>query len=145
VTAVRDVSAAIGEVNAVATAIAAAVEQQASATREIAASVQTVTVATQDATRAMQDVASISEATDVASAKVMAGAADVGRDADALRGQVTQFLQAMANTFRGQRLPAFRAGHHRNERLSACLVFMQRRTSTLINPCERRPNARSPP
>ncbi len=98
VAAVRDVTAAIGEVNEVATAIAAAVEQQAAATREIAASVQTVTVATQDATRAMQDVSSISEQTDAASAKVLAGAADVGRDADTMRGEVTQFLEAMANT-----------------------------------------------
>lgn len=98
VTAVRDVTAAIGKVNEVATAIAAAVEQQAAATREIAASVQTVTIATQDATQAMQDVSSISELTDAASAKVLAGAAEVGRDADTMRGEVTQFLQAMANT-----------------------------------------------
>jgi methyl-accepting chemotaxis protein len=98
VAAVRDVNTAIGEVNAVATAIAAAVEQQAAATREIAASVQTVTVATQDATRAMREVSSISELTDAASAKVMAGAADVGRDADTLRGEVTQFLAAMTAT-----------------------------------------------
>ena len=98
VMAVHDVSSAIGEVNEVATAIAAAVEQQAAATREIAASVQTVTAATQDATLAMQEVSSISEQTDGASAKVLAGAADVGRDADTLRGEVTQFLAAMANT-----------------------------------------------
>jgi methyl-accepting chemotaxis protein len=98
VTAVRDVTASIGEVNEVATAIAAAVEQQAAATREIAASVQNVTAATQDATRAMQDVSSISELTDAASAKVLEGAGEVGRDADTLRGEVTQFLSAMANT-----------------------------------------------
>ena len=98
VTAVRDVTTAIGAVNEVATAIAAAVEQQAAATREIAASVQTVTAATQDATRAMQDVSSISEETDGASVKVLEGAADVGRDADTLRGEVTQFLRVMANT-----------------------------------------------
>ncbi len=98
VTAVRDVSTAIGAVNEVATAIAAAVEEQAAATREIAASVQTVTVATQDATREMQDVSSIAELTDAASSKVLAGAAEVGRDADTMRGEVTQFLHAMANT-----------------------------------------------
>ncbi len=97
VNAVREVSATIGEVNEVATAIAAAVEQQAAATREIAASVHTVAVATQDAARAMQEVSSISELTDAASAKVLAGAADVGRDADTLRDKVTQFLDAMAN------------------------------------------------
>ena len=98
VTAVRDVSASIGEVNEVATAIAAAVEQQAAATREIAASVQTVTTATQEATQAMQEVSSISESTDAASGMVLAGADEVGRDADTMRGEVTQFLQAMAST-----------------------------------------------
>jgi len=96
VNAVRDVNAAIGEVNEVATAIAAAVEQQAAATREIAVSVQSVTAATQDATRSMQQVSAISETTDAASAKVLAGADDVGHNADTLRGEVTQFLQAMA-------------------------------------------------
>jgi methyl-accepting chemotaxis protein len=98
VSAVRDVNASIGEVSEVATAIAAAVEQQAAATRDIAASVQKVTVATQDATRAMQEVSAISETTDAASAKVLTGAGDVGRDADTLRGEVTQFLQAMSST-----------------------------------------------
>ena len=97
VAAVRDVTTAIGEVNEVATAIAAAVEEQAAATREIAASVQTVTTATQDATRAMQEVSSISELTDASSAKVLSSA-DVGRDAETMRGEVMEFLAAMAKT-----------------------------------------------
>lgn len=96
VSAVRDVSAAIAQVNEVATAIAAAVEEQAAATRDIAASVQKVTVATQDATRAMQEVSAISETTDAASSQVLGGASEVGRDADTLRSEVTQFLRAMA-------------------------------------------------
>ena len=98
VTAVREVSASIAEVSEVATAIAAAVEQQAAATREIAVSVQTVTNATQEATKAMQEVSSISETTDAASSQVLLGADEVGRDAETLRGEVTQFLQAMAGT-----------------------------------------------
>ncbi len=98
VAAVRDVSAAIGKVSEVATAIAAAVEQQAAATREIASSVQTVTVATHEATKAMQEVLAISEGTDAASGKVLTGADEVSRNADTLRGEVTQFLQAMAST-----------------------------------------------
>jgi len=98
VAAVRDAGHAIGTVNQVATAIAAAVEQQAVATKEIAASVQTVSSATQNASRAIQDVSAISEQTDAASAKVLDGASQVGRDADTLRGEVMQFLQAMAGT-----------------------------------------------
>jgi methyl-accepting chemotaxis protein len=101
VIAVREVTAAIGEVNEVATAIAAAVEQQAAATQEIATSVQAVTVATQDATRAIQQVSSIAEQTEAASAKVLAGAADLGRDADTMRGEVTRFLGAMAKLGEG--------------------------------------------
>ncbi len=98
VTAVREVSAAIAEVNEVATAIAAAVEQQAAATREIAASVQTVTVANHEATAAMQEVSSISQTTDAASSQVLVGADEVGRNAETLRGELTEFLQAMAST-----------------------------------------------
>jgi methyl-accepting chemotaxis protein len=98
VTAVRDVTRAIGAVNEVATAIAAAVEQQAAATKEISASVQTVSAATQDTTRAIQDVSAISEQTDAASVMVLDGSGQVGRDADTLRGEVMQFLAAMAST-----------------------------------------------
>jgi methyl-accepting chemotaxis protein len=112
VTAVREVSAAIGEVDQVATAIAAAVEQQAAATREIAASVQTVSAATLDATRAMQEVASISEQTDAASAKVLKGAVDVGRDADTMHDEVTQFLAAMATTEEADRRHYERVAGH---------------------------------
>jgi len=97
VTAVRAVGVAIGEVSEVATAIAAAVEQQAAATREIAASVQMVTAATHESTKAVQEVSAISESTDAASGMVLAGADEVGRDAETMRGEVTQFLQAMAS------------------------------------------------
>jgi methyl-accepting chemotaxis protein len=103
VSAVRDVGSAITEVNEVATAIAAAVEQQAAATRDIAASVQTVAAATQDATRAMQDVSAIAEQTDSASATVMTGADAVGRDAETLRSEVTQFLEVMAHADEDER------------------------------------------
>lgn len=103
VTAVREVSASIGEVSEVATAIAAAVEEQAAATRDITASVQTVTVATQESTKAMQEVSAISESTDAASGMVMAGADEVARDADTLRGEVTQFLAAMASSDEAER------------------------------------------
>jgi len=95
---VRAVSAAIGEVSEVATAIAAAVEEQAAATRDIAASVQTVTAATHESTRAVQEVSAISESTDAASAMVMAGADEVGHEAETMRDKVTQFLRAMTST-----------------------------------------------
>ncbi len=98
VDAVREVSAAIGQVEQVATAIAAAVVQQASVTRGIVASVHSVTTATLETTNAMREVSEASERTEDASAKVLTGANDLGRDADTLRGEVTHFLAAMAGT-----------------------------------------------
>ena len=98
VTAVRDVTAAIGEVEQVATAIAAAVEEQASSTREIAAGVQSVTLSAQEANQAMQEVSTIAERTDQASNDVLSGAADVSRDAETMRAEVTRFLEVMART-----------------------------------------------
>jgi methyl-accepting chemotaxis protein len=103
VTAVRDVTTAIGSVEQVATAIAAAVEEQASSTREIAAGVQAVTVSAQEANKAMQEVSTIAGQTDLASARVLSGADDVARDADRLRTEVTQFLEAMANATENDR------------------------------------------
>jgi methyl-accepting chemotaxis protein len=97
VAAVREVGTAISEVEEVATAIAAAVEQQAASTREIAAGVQAVTVSAQDAHRSMQELSTIAEQTDVASAKVLGGADEVRSNADMLRAEVTQFLEAMAS------------------------------------------------
>jgi methyl-accepting chemotaxis protein len=96
VAAVREVGAAIGQVEEVATAIAAAVAEQASVTQDIVTSVCSVTAATQGATKAMHEVSEASERTEAASAKVLAGAADLGRNADTVRGEVTQFLQEMA-------------------------------------------------
>ena len=98
VEAVREVGTAIGQVNEVAAAIAAAVEEQSATTREIAASVQTVTGATQEATQAMHDVASVSETTEVASQTVQQNCDEVGRTADVLRSELTQFLEAIAKT-----------------------------------------------
>ena len=96
--AVRGVTAAIGQVEAVATAISAAVEEQAVVTRDIATSIQQVTTATLGATTAMQEVAGASERTDAVSSAVLASADTVSQDAATLRGEVTHFLQAVANT-----------------------------------------------
>jgi methyl-accepting chemotaxis protein len=97
VAAVREVGTAITEVEEVATAIAAAVEQQAASTREIAAGVQAVTVAAQEAHQSMRELLTIAEQTDAASAKVLGGTNEVRSDAGKLRGELTQFLDAMAH------------------------------------------------
>jgi methyl-accepting chemotaxis protein len=97
VSAVREVGVSIGQVEQVASAIAAAVEEQSSVTQGIASSVQTVSAATQDATRAMQAVSQAAEATDVASRTVLTGADEVSANAARMRDEVGHFLQAMVN------------------------------------------------
>jgi methyl-accepting chemotaxis protein len=106
--AVNEVSAAIGEVESVATAIAAAVEQQAAATQEISGNVHTVSVATATAAQAMEQVSSIAERTDVSSRSVLSAADEVGMTTETLRGEVDGFLKAMEND----------TGNERRERIS---------------------------
>jgi methyl-accepting chemotaxis protein len=98
VSAVREAAVSIGQVEQVASAIAAAIDEQSSVTQGIVASVQTVTAATQDATRAMQEVSHVAEASDAASRTVLTGADEVSINAATLRGEVDQFLRAMAST-----------------------------------------------
>jgi methyl-accepting chemotaxis protein len=94
--AVREVGAAIGQVELVATAIAAAVGEQAAATREITNSVQLVTATTSNAAEAMRDVLLIAEKTDASSASALSASDEVGRTADTLRSEVTDFLNAVS-------------------------------------------------
>jgi methyl-accepting chemotaxis protein len=96
VTAVREVGAAIGDVETVAAAIAAAVEEQAAATREITNSVQQVTAATAAAADSLRHVLSIAEATDASSTAASEASEEVGRTAETLRSEVTEFLAAMS-------------------------------------------------
>jgi methyl-accepting chemotaxis protein len=85
-------------VNEVAAAIAAAVEEQSATTRDIAASVQTVTTATREAGHDMAEVSTISEAAQASSQTVVQSADAVGGTADVLRSELTQFLEAIANS-----------------------------------------------
>jgi methyl-accepting chemotaxis protein len=98
VAAVRDVSGAITQVEEVAAAIAAAVEQQAAATQEISGNVQNVTRATAAAAQAMEQVLQIAESADQTSRAVLGGAGEVGSTAGTLRGEVSDFLTAMARS-----------------------------------------------
>jgi methyl-accepting chemotaxis protein len=95
VLSVQDVSQAIGQVEAVASAIAAAVEEQAAATREISASVQSVTRATTESAEAMQGVRGITDRSEQVSRDVLAAAHAIGQTSDTLRTEVHDFLTAM--------------------------------------------------
>ena len=97
VTAVRDVSAAIGQVSEVASAIAAAVEEQTAVTRNIASSVNTVALATQQATNAMQDVSAMSDAAEEASQAMLIASDHVAHTAGMLHQELKQFLVAVVS------------------------------------------------
>ena len=96
VTAVREVTAAIGQVETIAAAIASAVEEQAAATRGITNSVQQVTITTSSAAEAMREVLSIVEATDASSLVALHASEVVGRTAETLRSEVTDFISAVS-------------------------------------------------
>jgi methyl-accepting chemotaxis protein len=97
VSSMRHVGAAIGQVESVATAIAAAVEQQAAATKEITNSVQKVSRSTDAAAASMSEVLVIAESTDASSHSAVQVAEEVGRAAETLRKEVSEFLTAMSS------------------------------------------------
>jgi methyl-accepting chemotaxis protein len=94
--AMREVGAAIAEVEGVATSIASTVEQQSAATREIVARVQTVTLATGEVSRAMEDVSAVAGSADTAAGNVMTAAGQIGSTSRTLRQEVDDFLAQMA-------------------------------------------------
>jgi methyl-accepting chemotaxis protein len=94
--AVREVVGAIGEVETVATTIAAAVEQQAAANQEITGSIQAVSTTTGRAVEAMRDVLAIAERTTTTSAAALAAAELVGETSATLSTEVTEFLAAVS-------------------------------------------------
>jgi methyl-accepting chemotaxis protein len=96
VTAMREVSGAIGQVETVASAIAAAVEEQAATTREITNNVHQVAATTATTAEAMRGVLSIVENTDASSQAALKASEEVGRTAETLRSEVTDFLTAMS-------------------------------------------------
>ena len=96
VDSVRDVGAAIHEVNTVAAAIAAAVEEQAAATREIASSVQSVNTTAQGTMQTMREVSQATERVDAASRSVHDAAEAVGGTSGTLQSEVTHFLSVMS-------------------------------------------------
>jgi methyl-accepting chemotaxis protein len=96
VSAVREVGGAISQVKTVATAIAAAVEEQAVTTREITNNVHQVALTTSTAADAMRKVLSIVEGTDASSRIALTASEAVGRTAETLQSEVTDFLAAMS-------------------------------------------------
>jgi methyl-accepting chemotaxis protein len=100
---IREVSSAIGRVDAVAAAIAAAIEEQGATTSTIAGSVRAVAATSEQTASAMAEVASIADGTGDMSQTVLVSADDIGKVADTLRAEVDQFLRMMVQNKSDQR------------------------------------------
>ena len=95
VTAMSEIGGIIGKMDEVAAAISAAVEQQSATTREIASAIQAVSGATAQTAQAMGHVVEVADTAGAASRDVERGAAEIGQEAESLRGRVDQFLEAV--------------------------------------------------
>ncbi len=92
VEAIQSIGRTIGQVNEIATAIAAAVEEQGAATREIARNVQEAARGTQEVSSNIGGVTDTAAATGTAATQVLDAAGELARQAGALRTQVDGFL-----------------------------------------------------
>ncbi len=93
VTATLEITRTIGEINQIATAIAAAVEEQDAATREIARNVQQAAVGTQEIANNITGVQQTSHETSQSASNVLDAAGTLSREAETLRREVDGFIQ----------------------------------------------------
>jgi methyl-accepting chemotaxis protein len=92
VAAIQHIGGTIGEINEIATAIAASVEQQGAATQEIARNVQQAAAGTGQVSANIGGVASAAGETGAAATQVLASAGDLALQSERLRGEVGKFL-----------------------------------------------------
>jgi methyl-accepting chemotaxis protein len=92
VTAIRNISGTIGEINDVTTAIAAAVEEQGAATREIARNIQHAAGGTSEVSSNIVGVSSASTEAGTAAGEVLNASGALRREADVLRAEIDTFL-----------------------------------------------------
>ncbi len=92
VQAIGGITQTIGDINQVATAIAAAIEQQGAATQEIARSVQDVATGTREVSAHITGVGTGAQSTGQAAVQVLHAAAGQAAQAAELRGAMESFL-----------------------------------------------------
>ncbi|MBI5318524.1 HAMP domain-containing methyl-accepting chemotaxis protein [Bradyrhizobium sp.] len=92
VTAIRNISATISEINDVTTAIAAAVEEQGAATREIARNIQHAAGGTSEVSSNIVGVSNASNEAGTAAGEVLSASDALRREADVLRAEIDAFL-----------------------------------------------------
>jgi methyl-accepting chemotaxis protein len=92
VSAIRNISTTIAEINEVTTAIAAAVEEQGAATREIARNIQHAAGGTSEVSTNIVGVSSASSQAGTAAGQVLTASGALRREADVLREEIDAFL-----------------------------------------------------
>ncbi|WP_454616425.1 methyl-accepting chemotaxis protein [Bradyrhizobium cenepequi] len=92
VSAIRNISTTIGEINDVTTAIAAAVEEQGAATREIARNIQHAAGGTSEVSSNIVGVSSASAEAGTAAGDVLNASSELRREAEVLRAEIDAFL-----------------------------------------------------
>ena len=92
VSAIRNISNTISEINEVTTAIAAAVEEQGAATREIARNIQHAAGGTSEVSTNIVGVSSASSQAGTAAGEVLTASGALRREADVLREEIDAFL-----------------------------------------------------
>jgi methyl-accepting chemotaxis protein len=92
VSAIRNISNTISEINEVTTAIAAAVEEQGAATREIARNIQHAAGGTSEVSSNIVGVSSASTEAGTAAGEVLSASGALRREADVLRAEIDAFL-----------------------------------------------------
>ena len=92
VTAIKEISGTISEIDSIGTAIAAAVEQQSSATQEISRNVQEAAVGAQQAGTNITGVHEAIDETSTSAERMLEASTTLAEQADDLQTQVTQFL-----------------------------------------------------
>jgi methyl-accepting chemotaxis protein len=95
VSAITGIVSRIGEINHIASIIAAAVEEQSAATHEIARNVQQTARGTQNVAENIGGVSQAAEATGAASQQVLSSAKSLSGEAERLKEVVAAFLQGV--------------------------------------------------
>ncbi len=95
VEAIHRIRGVVGEIGEAVGSVAAAVDQQSSATSEIARSAQSAATGTASVTSNIGEVRQAVERTDAAASSVADQARSLGREADALRGNLARFVESL--------------------------------------------------
>jgi methyl-accepting chemotaxis protein len=95
VESIRAISQVIGTINEISSSISAAVEEQGAATKEIARNVQQAAAGTQEVASNVQGVNASAGETGDAAGQVLSAAEQLAQQSDALRGDVSRFLEGI--------------------------------------------------